>query len=144
MITSHSYVYHSLYLCSTHCVYVCACVVRDTYVSYTIIDKCCQQLGSNTDILKTQGIDLSCIRTCVVVSEERSRTSLLHSFTALFSLLGLTSHALSTSFGCRVNLIICLQVLMLALQSVRLEIASSFTFNYYYAGVAECMYAFSK
>ncbi len=90
---------------------VCACVVRDAYVSYTIVDKCCQQLGSNTDILKTRGIDLSCIRTCVVVTEERPRTSLLNSFTALFSPLGLTSHAHSTSFGCRVNPIICLQVL---------------------------------
>ncbi len=42
------------------------------------------------------------VRTCVVVSEERPRTSLLSSFAALFSPLGLASHAISASFGCRV------------------------------------------
>ena len=49
------------------------------------------------------------VRTCVVVSEERPRTSLLSSFAALFSPLGLASHTVSASFGCRVNPVICLQ-----------------------------------
>ena len=59
--------------------------------------------------LQTRGIDLSVVRTCVVVSEERPRTSLLSSFAALFSPLGLASHTVSASFGCRVNSVICLQ-----------------------------------
>ncbi len=58
---------------------------------------------------QTRGIDLSVVRTCVVVSEERPRTSLLSSFAALFSPLGLASHTISASFGCRVNSVICLQ-----------------------------------
>ena len=109
-------------------------VVRDTYVSYATIDLCCRELGSNTEVLKVhilcivacscrmsviavysasfllqnRGIDLSCVRTCTVVGEERPRISLLTSFSALFSSLRLPPHAVSASFGCRVNPILCL------------------------------------
>ena len=44
-----------------------------------------------------------------MVGEERPRVSLLTSFSALFSSLRLPPHALSASFGCRVNSILCLQ-----------------------------------
>jgi acyl-CoA synthetase (AMP-forming)/AMP-acid ligase II len=84
--------------------------IRDTYCSYTAIEACCKELGSATNMLKNRGVDLSCVRSCVVVGEERPRLSLLSSFSALFSPLGLGSHTVSTSFGCRVNPIICLQV----------------------------------
>jgi hypothetical protein len=52
---------------------------------------------------------LSCVRTCVVVAEERPRTALTSSFSKLFQSLGLSGRAVSTSFGCRVNVALCLQ-----------------------------------
>lgn len=45
-----------------------------------------------------------------MVAEERPRTALTQSFSKLFKDLGLHPRAVSTSFGCRVNLAICLQV----------------------------------
>lgn len=59
---------------------------------------------------QARGLDLSRVRTCVVVAEERPRTALTQSFSKLFKDLGLHPRAVSTSFGCRVNLAICLQV----------------------------------
>lgn len=44
-----------------------------------------------------------------MVSEERPRVALTNSFSKLFSSLGLSSRAVSTSFGCRVNVAMCLQ-----------------------------------
>lgn len=60
--------------------------------------------------LQARGLDLSRVRTCVVVAEERPRIALTQSFSKLFKDLGLHPRAVSTSFGCRVNLAICLQV----------------------------------
>lgn len=59
---------------------------------------------------QSRGLDLSRVRTCVVVAEERPRIALTQSFSKLFKDLGLHPRAVSTSFGCRVNLAICLQV----------------------------------
>lgn len=59
---------------------------------------------------QARGLDLSRVRTCVVVAEERPRIALTQSFSKLFKDLGLHPRAVSTSFGCRVNLAICLQV----------------------------------
>lgn len=53
---------------------------------------------------------MSRVRTCVVVAEERPRIPLTQSFSKLFKDLGLHPRAVSTSFGCRVNLAVCLQV----------------------------------
>ena len=50
-------------------------------------------------------------RTLVVVAEERPRIALCTSFTTLFAPLGLSPRAVSTSFGCRQNIALCLQVL---------------------------------
>lgn len=85
--------------------------VRDTFCSYGVMELCSKELGSPTAIagLKQRGINLSCVRTCVVVAEERPRVSLTTSFTKLFSSLGLSPRAVSTSFGCRVNVALCLQ-----------------------------------
>lgn len=52
---------------------------------------------------------MSCVRTCIVVAEERPRFSLTTSFAKLFQSLGLSTRAVSTSFGCRVNIALCLQ-----------------------------------
>lgn len=57
-----------------------------------------------------KGVNLSCVRTCMVVAEERPRIALTQSFSKLFKDLGLSARAVSTTFGCRVNVAICLQV----------------------------------
>lgn len=59
---------------------------------------------------QTKGVNLSCVRTCMVVAEERPRIALTQSFSKLFKDLGLPARAVSTTFGCRVNVAICLQV----------------------------------
>nr|XP_057943175.1 disco-interacting protein 2 homolog C isoform X6 [Doryrhamphus excisus] len=84
--------------------------VRDTFCSYSVMELCTKGLGVQTDALKSRGLDLSRVRTCVVVAEERPRTSLTQSFSKLFKDLGLHHRAVSTSFGCRVNLAVCLQL----------------------------------
>lgn len=61
-------------------------------------------------VFQTRGINLSCIRTCVVVAEERPRIALQQSFSKLFKDIGLSPRAVSTTFGSRVNVAICLQV----------------------------------
>ncbi|XP_075900567.1 disco-interacting protein 2 homolog C isoform X2 [Nelusetta ayraudi] len=83
--------------------------VRDTFCSYSVMELCTKGLGLQTEALKSRGLDLSRVRTCVVVAEERPRTALTQSFSKLFKDLGLHPRAVSTSFGCRVNLAICLQ-----------------------------------
>ncbi|XP_040000351.1 disco-interacting protein 2 homolog C isoform X4 [Xiphias gladius] len=83
--------------------------VRDTFCSYSVMELCTKGLGLQTDLLKSRGLDLSRVRTCVVVAEERPRIALTQSFSKLFKDLGLHPRAVSTSFGCRVNLAICLQ-----------------------------------
>uniref|UniRef100_A0A672RDF2 Disco interacting A n=1 Tax=Sinocyclocheilus grahami TaxID=75366 RepID=A0A672RDF2_SINGR len=56
-----------------------------------------------------RNVNLSCVRTCMVVAEERPRNTLTQSFSKIFKDLGLSSRAVSTTFGCRVNVAICLQ-----------------------------------
>lgn len=46
----------------------------------------------------------------MVVAEERPRVALTQSFSKLFKDIGLSSRAVSTTFGSRVNVAICLQV----------------------------------
>ncbi|KAL3276187.1 hypothetical protein HHI36_020905 [Cryptolaemus montrouzieri] len=83
--------------------------VRDTFCSYGVMELCTKGLGSSVNQLKSRGVNLGCVRTCVVVAEERPRINLTSSFSKLFSALGLSPRAVSTSFGCRVNVAICLQ-----------------------------------
>uniref|UniRef100_A0A8C4QUY0 Disco-interacting protein 2 homolog Cb n=1 Tax=Eptatretus burgeri TaxID=7764 RepID=A0A8C4QUY0_EPTBU len=82
--------------------------VRDTFCSYSVMELCTKGLGSQTEALKARGVDLGRVRTCVVVAEERPRIALTQSFAKLFKDLGLHPRAISTAFGCRVNLAICL------------------------------------
>ncbi|KAB1254015.1 Disco-interacting protein 2-like protein C [Camelus dromedarius] len=97
--------------------------VRDTFCSYSVMELCTKGLGSQTESLKARGLDLSRVRTCVVVAEERPRIALTQSFSKLFKDLGLHPRAVSTSFGCRVNLAICLQVSLLGARSARVRVA---------------------
>ncbi|XP_028848627.1 disco-interacting protein 2 homolog B-A isoform X7 [Denticeps clupeoides] len=83
--------------------------IRDTFCSYSVMELCTKGLGTQTEILKARGVNLSCVRSCVVVAEERPRLALTQSFSKLFKDLGLSPRAVSTAFGSRVNLAICLQ-----------------------------------
>jgi len=83
--------------------------VRDTFCSYGVMEMCTRGLGSATPALKQKGVNLSSVRTCIVVAEERPRIQLMTSFTKVFSTLGLSPRAVSTTFGCRVNTAMCLQ-----------------------------------
>uniref|UniRef100_A0A8B9LRX9 Disco-interacting protein 2 homolog Ba n=1 Tax=Astyanax mexicanus TaxID=7994 RepID=A0A8B9LRX9_ASTMX len=80
--------------------------IRDTFCSYSVMELCTKGLGTQTE---ARGLNLSCVRSCVVVAEERPRQSLTQSFSKLFKDLGLSPRAVSTAFGSRVNLAICLQ-----------------------------------
>jgi len=73
------------------------------------MELCTRGLGGSVQQLKSRGVALGCVRTLVVVAEERPRIALCNSFTTLFSPLGLSPRAVSTSFGCRQNIAICLQ-----------------------------------
>uniref|UniRef100_A0A8C0L7C5 Disco interacting A n=1 Tax=Canis lupus dingo TaxID=286419 RepID=A0A8C0L7C5_CANLU len=81
---------------------------RVTFCSYSVMEMCTRGLGTQTGVLR--GVNLSCVRTCMVVAEERPRIALTQSFSKLFKDLGLPARAVSTTFGCRVNVAICLQV----------------------------------
>lgn len=89
---------------------ICIFTVRDTFCSYGIVELCVRELAAQIEPLRDRGVQLSCLRTCVVVAEERPRAALCNTFAKLFSPLGLSSRAVSTSFGCRVNVAVCMQV----------------------------------
>uniref|UniRef100_A0AAY4EGH0 DMAP1-binding domain-containing protein n=1 Tax=Denticeps clupeoides TaxID=299321 RepID=A0AAY4EGH0_9TELE len=83
--------------------------VRVTFCSYSIMEMCTKGLGAQTEALRLRNVNLSCVRTCMVVAEERPRITLTQSFSKIFKDLGLSPRAVSTTFGCRVNVAICLQ-----------------------------------
>uniref|UniRef100_A0A8D2DBV8 Disco interacting A n=1 Tax=Sciurus vulgaris TaxID=55149 RepID=A0A8D2DBV8_SCIVU len=82
---------------------------RVTFCSYSVMEMCTKGLGAQIGALRMKGVNLSCVRTCMVVAEERPRIALTQSFSKLFKDLGLPARAVSTTFGCRVNVAICLQ-----------------------------------
>ncbi|XP_064833064.1 disco-interacting protein 2 homolog A isoform X5 [Oncorhynchus masou masou] len=83
--------------------------VRITFCSYSVMEMCTKGLGTQTEALRLRNINLSCVRTCMVVAEERPRITLTQSFSKIFKDLGLSPRAVSTTFGCRVNMAVCLQ-----------------------------------
>uniref|UniRef100_A0A4W4ETA0 DMAP1-binding domain-containing protein n=1 Tax=Electrophorus electricus TaxID=8005 RepID=A0A4W4ETA0_ELEEL len=111
--------------------------VRVTFCSYSVMEMCTKGLGSQAEALRVntphtlyvcvcvcvcvracvcvrvrvqlRNVNLSCVRTCMVVAEERPRINLTQSFSKIFKDLGLSPRAVSTTFGCRVNVAICLQ-----------------------------------
>lgn len=91
--------------------------VRDTFCSYGVMELCtkgklivvlswlvCNDtvilsgLGSSVNLLKQRNVNLACVRTCVVVAEERPRINLTNSFSKLFGPLGLSPRAVSNTF----------------------------------------------
>ncbi|KAJ0070625.1 hypothetical protein NL108_016964, partial [Boleophthalmus pectinirostris] len=94
----------SLWLCA-----VSQYKVRVTFCSYSVMEVCTKGLGTQTEALKMKNVNLACVRTCMVVAEERPRMALTQSFSKIFKDLGLSPRAVSTTFGCRVNVAICLQ-----------------------------------
>ena len=80
---------------------------RDTFVSSSVIQTCISQLQKQVDLLKGRGINLTSLRNCVVVTEERARASFMSQFLLLFKPLGLNDKVLTSAFGCRVNPAVC-------------------------------------
>ncbi|KAL5259725.1 hypothetical protein ACHWQZ_G009983 [Mnemiopsis leidyi] len=81
--------------------------VRDSFMSYTVLEQCTKELANNMESLKLKGLDLGSIRTCLIVAEERPKTGLINNFSTLASELGLPSDCISTTFGCRANVGMC-------------------------------------
>src|SRR4051812_11625815 len=55
--------------------------IRDTFCSYGVMEACVRELGSQVQQLKERnGINLSCLRTCVALAEERPRVQLCEAF----------------------------------------------------------------
>ena len=50
--------------------------VRDTFCSYGVMELCTRGLGGGVPQLKARGVSLGCVRTLVVVAEERPRIAL--------------------------------------------------------------------
>lgn len=83
----------------------------------SVCSYCCSMNNAFHACLQARGLNLSCVRSCVVIAEERPRLALTQSFSKLFKDLGLSPRAVSTAFGSRVNLAICLQVDLLLIHS---------------------------
>lgn len=83
--------------------------VRDTICSYPVMELCTKHLSRHVTAMKMKNVSLSSLRSCVVLAEERPRINLIQNFSAIFSTLGISSKAVSTSFGSRVNIAICMQ-----------------------------------
>uniref|UniRef100_A0A4W6DF80 Disco-interacting protein 2 homolog Ba n=1 Tax=Lates calcarifer TaxID=8187 RepID=A0A4W6DF80_LATCA len=100
-----------LWCLSSECVFARSVSTRSETPSapYSVMELCTKGLGTQTEMLKARGLNLSCVRSCVVIAEERPRLALTQSFSKLFKDLGLSPRAVSTAFGSRVNLAICLQ-----------------------------------
>lgn len=60
--------------------------------------------------LQMKEVTLENLRSLVIVSEERPRVNLTSLFTKIFAAVSLNPRAVSSSFGCRANLVMCLQV----------------------------------
>ncbi|PAV86258.1 hypothetical protein WR25_16789 [Diploscapter pachys] len=83
--------------------------IRDAFTTYAVVENNVRELAAQVAAMKERGVNLSTIRTCVIVAEERPRINLLQAFCRLFAPLGLANRAVSTSFGCAANPAICMQ-----------------------------------
>ncbi|KER29186.1 hypothetical protein T265_04123 [Opisthorchis viverrini] len=83
--------------------------VRDAFCSHYTMELATRHMTKQLSLVKPRDLSLSSLRSLVVVAEERPRIHLTATFTKLFSSFGLMSRAVSTSFGCRVNVAISLQ-----------------------------------
>uniref|UniRef100_A0A8C4QYM6 Uncharacterized protein n=1 Tax=Eptatretus burgeri TaxID=7764 RepID=A0A8C4QYM6_EPTBU len=82
----------------------------DTFCSGYVAELCTKNLSTQISTLKTRSVNLASLRSCIVVSEERPRFSLLQSFTKIFEELGLAASAMGVTFGCQVNVAIGIEV----------------------------------
>ena len=73
------------------CVILSQYRVRDTFCAYGVIELCAKALAGQMGGLRSRGISLACVRTCVVVAEERPRVNLTQQFCKLFQALGLNT-----------------------------------------------------
>ncbi|CAH8447105.1 unnamed protein product [Dicrocoelium dendriticum] len=83
--------------------------VRDAFCSHVTMELATRYMAKHMSLSKHRDLTLSSLRSLVVVAEERPRVHLTAMFCKLFSSVGLVGRAVTTSFGCRVNLAISLQ-----------------------------------
>ena len=91
---------------------------RDVFVSPTTLELSVRGAlsQSSTPVLNGKGnneenkpLDLSNVRSCVVVAEERPNIGLISQFIRTLAPHGLHRRSVSAAFGCRVNVCMCLQ-----------------------------------
>uniref|UniRef100_A0A914GXB6 AMP-dependent synthetase/ligase domain-containing protein n=1 Tax=Globodera rostochiensis TaxID=31243 RepID=A0A914GXB6_GLORO len=66
---------------------------RDTFCTYSVMELCLKELAVQVGQLKEKGMNLSSLRNCVVVAEERPRVQLCNAFIKVFGPLGLSPRA---------------------------------------------------
>ncbi|VDD74047.1 unnamed protein product [Mesocestoides corti] len=76
------------------------------YVLLCLLDNLSQSVFKHVAMKE---VSLENLRSLVIVSEERPRVNLTSLFTKMFAAVNLNSRAVSSSFGCRANLAMCLQ-----------------------------------
>ncbi|KAL3119204.1 hypothetical protein niasHT_003491 [Heterodera trifolii] len=72
---------------------------RDTFCTYSVLELCLKEFAAQVGQLREKSVNLSSLRNCVVVAEERPRVQLCNAFIKVFAPLGLSPRAVSTSFG---------------------------------------------
>uniref|UniRef100_A0A5K3EKF8 AMP-binding domain-containing protein n=2 Tax=Mesocestoides corti TaxID=53468 RepID=A0A5K3EKF8_MESCO len=83
--------------------------IREVFCSYATIKLATIYSARMISSMKMKEVSLENLRSLVIVSEERPRVNLTSLFTKMFAAVNLNSRAVSSSFGCRANLAMCLQ-----------------------------------
>ncbi|VDL23762.1 unnamed protein product [Hymenolepis diminuta] len=83
--------------------------IREAFCSYATIKLATIYSAKMIASMKLKEVTLENLRSLVIVSEERPRVNLTSLFTKMFAAVNLNPRAVSTSFGCRANLAMCLQ-----------------------------------
>nr|CDS27664.2 disco interacting protein 2 [Hymenolepis microstoma] len=83
--------------------------IREAFCSYATIKLATIYSAKMISSMKLKEVTLENLRSLVIVSEERPRVNLTSLFTKMFAAVNLNPRAVSTSFGCRANLTMCLQ-----------------------------------
>uniref|UniRef100_A0A0R3TQN3 AMP-binding domain-containing protein n=1 Tax=Rodentolepis nana TaxID=102285 RepID=A0A0R3TQN3_RODNA len=83
--------------------------IREAFCSYATIKLATIYSSKMISSMKLKEVTLENLRSLVIVSEERPRVNLTSLFTKMFAAVNLNPRVVSTSFGCRANLAMCLQ-----------------------------------
>ncbi|KAH9283284.1 Disco-interacting protein 2 -like protein C [Echinococcus granulosus] len=83
--------------------------IREAFCSYATIKLGTIYSAKMIAAMKMKEVSLENLRNLVIVSEERPRVNLTSLFARMFAAVNLNPRAVSTSFGCRANLAMCLQ-----------------------------------